>query len=456
MPHVLPLAVGGAAPRANRFAVASAAMLCASAVAVAPMSSMVTATEIQHRAVQLTATANPVLENPLVIWQNNFANTFTNVKTLFSAVGSQPLPVLNQMIANSKDYLDAIVGAKAAPGQRHGTGILGSLEGLERTATNLPVRLQAAGEFIKQGQFTEALVELNTWALVALENIGQPLLSILTIPGDIMAAVGRVYDSLITRGTASNVTRGLLVPGITAAFAIANVADTIYTAVKEGNLKDAFTAVVNAPGIVAGAFINGYRPYFGRDADGNPIYATEDFQGLLSPRGTIDQFLVRLPQAIAAALKPPADTTAVTTVPSTATLVAVDTVSANEKDSAATKSEDGDDAPESSSGAVAADDDETANEDVTEDVTEDTDTAVTEDDAATEDVATDDDAAGDDDAATDDAADDDSADVSTKPDTAESEKAEKTEKSDKTETADKSEKSDKASSDTSASASAAA
>ncbi len=101
---------------------------------------------------------------------------------------------------------------------------------------------------------------------MALENIGQPLLSILTIPSDIMAAVGRVYDSLITRGTASNVTRGLLVPGITAAFAIANVADTIYTAVKEGNLKDAFTAVVNAPGIVAGAFINGYRPYFGKDA----------------------------------------------------------------------------------------------------------------------------------------------------------------------------------------------
>lgn len=452
MPYVLPLAVGGAAPRANRFAIASAAMLCASAVAVAPMSSMVTATEIQHRAVQLTAAANPVLENPLVVWQNNFANTFTNVKTLFSAVSSQPLPVLNQVIANSKDYLDAIVGAKAAPGQRRGTGILGSLEGLERTATNLPVRLQAAGEFIKQGQFTEALVELNTWALVALENIGQPLLSILTIPSDIMAAVGRVYDSLITRGTASNVTRGLLVPGITAAFAIANVADTIYTAVKQGNLKDAFTAVVNAPGIVAGAFINGYRPYFGKDANGNPIYATEDFQGLLSPRGTIDQFLVRLPQAIAAALKPPADTTAVTTVPSTATLVAVDTVSATEKSSAGVKSED-DDAPESPSGAVAADDDETASEDVTEDtvtedVSEDTDTVVTEDDATTEDVATDDG-----DAAADDAADDSAADASTKPDTAESDK---TEKSDKSEKADKTEKADKASSDSSSSASAAA
>ncbi len=127
------------------------------------MSPMATVTEIHHRAVQLTAAANPVLENPLVVWQNNFANTFSQVKTLFSAVSSQPLPVLNQVIANGAEYLDAIVGAKAAPGQRRGTGIVGSLEGLQKTATNLPVRLQAAADFIKQGQFTEAQVELNTW-----------------------------------------------------------------------------------------------------------------------------------------------------------------------------------------------------------------------------------------------------------------------------------------------------
>ncbi len=172
-----------------------------------------------------------------------------------------------------------------------------------------------------------------------------------------MAAVGRVYDSLITRGAASNVTRGLLVPGITAAFAIANVADTIYTAVKTGNAKDAFTALINAPGIVAGAFFNGYRPYFGRDENGDPIYAGEDFQGLFSPLGTIDQFFVRLPQAIAAALKPPVEeTSTVATVPSTANLVTLATSTETTAADSATGTDEADDVTEADDATDESDD----------------------------------------------------------------------------------------------------
>ena len=153
-----------AASRANKVRVASAAMLCAGAMAVSPVSpvSPLSSIEIQQRAVQLTAAANPVLENPLLVWENIFTNTSAQVGTLISDIAARPFPILSQVVENQQAFLKVIVGAKAAEGQRRGTGIVGSVEGLEKTINNLPVRLQAAAEFLAAGQFTEAFVEINT------------------------------------------------------------------------------------------------------------------------------------------------------------------------------------------------------------------------------------------------------------------------------------------------------
>jgi hypothetical protein len=324
-------AAGPAKPasRVNKLMVTGAAVMCAGAMAISPVSpiSPMSDLDIQQRAVALAAAANPVLENPLVVWENIFTNTLTQGGALVDKVVADPFPILNQLGDNASAYLDVIIGAKAVPGnpRARGTGIVGSVEGIERTITKLQTRIAAASAFLAAGQFTEAFVELNTWFLVALEDIGQPLLPILGIPGDMVTNLVKVYDSLVTRGNASNVTRGLLVPWITAAFAVTNVADTVATALKTGNAEEAVTALINTPGVVLGAFLNGYKPFFGYDpVTGEPIYSPEAFQGVFSPLGTIDQFFVKLPQAIAAALAPPVVAVSSTSFAAKSSLVTLD------------------------------------------------------------------------------------------------------------------------------------
>jgi hypothetical protein len=343
----------------NKYLVSGAAVVVASAIAVNPVAASPSLPDVRQATVQLTAATNPVLENPLLLWQNTFTNSVTGIGAVGASLWNNPFPILNQIGENQLGYLKTAIGAKAAPGQRRGTGFVGAAEGVQRTITNLPVRLQAAAEFIAQGQFSEAFVELNTWALVAMENVVQPLLPLLAIPKAMFDAAGRVYESLVTRGNVWALAKGVMSPPITVVFAMLNVADTIYTSVKEGNLKDAFTALVNAPALMTGAFFNGYRPFFGHDEEGNPIYSPENFPGLFSANGTLDSLFVKLPQTIAAALKKPV-AAAPAVGPTTFTLDVPGATPADVTPASATSGVDAEGTPETDpAGAVAEDGDDT-------------------------------------------------------------------------------------------------
>lgn len=292
-------------PRPNKLLLAGVAMVGAGAMAVTPVAP--TVSDLQQRAFHMTAAANPILDNPVAVWQQNFAGAFSNFEYLAQALTAQPLPILTQIVENLSGYADTIIGKTAAEaGTRRGTGIVGAVEGVERSVTLFQTRLAEAQKYLANGDITAAWAEIESALLIGYENIGMPLLAPLSIPGDILSGAANVFDSLFARGNAVAVTRGLLAPPITLSFAIANIAETVVKAVERGDYEAALTAVVNAPGIAAGAFFNGYRPVLTYDEDGNPLtYATEAFQGVFSPLGTIDQFFVRLPQAIAAALAPP-------------------------------------------------------------------------------------------------------------------------------------------------------
>ncbi|BBY15223.1 hypothetical protein [Mycolicibacterium litorale] len=301
------MALAHTAPRPNKLLLASVAMVGAGAMAVTPVAPSVS--DIQQRAYEMTADANPILANPVAVWEDNFANAFTNFEALAASLTDQPFPILSQIIENLSTYADTIIGAPApadAPPRQRGTGILGAIQGIERTGTLFETRLAAAQEYLASGDITAAWAEIESALLIGYENIGIPLLAPLSIPGDMLQNAADVWDSLFTRGNAVAITRGLLAPPITLSFALANIAETVSKAVENGDYEAALTALVNAPGIATGAFLNGYRPVLTYDEDGNPLtYATEAFQGVFSPLGTIDQFLVRLPRAIAAALAPP-------------------------------------------------------------------------------------------------------------------------------------------------------
>jgi hypothetical protein len=77
-------------------------------------------------------------------------------------------------------------------------------------------------------------------------------------------------------------------------------AQGIVTALGAGDFTTALSDLVNAPAVIEGAMLNGYDASFGTD-----------YPGLLSPDaefsfgpGTLQAFLVDIPQAIAAAITP--------------------------------------------------------------------------------------------------------------------------------------------------------
>ncbi|HEY9265485.1 MAG TPA: hypothetical protein VIQ11_12860 [Mycobacterium sp.] len=314
------------APRVNRYLVAGAAMVCAGAMAVHPAAPSIAALPAVHQqSVQLAAWTNPILEEPLALWGKTFTDSFTQVGAIGAAVAADPFPILNQITENQIGHLKVLIGAKAAPGQRRGTGILGAAESVGRSIDDLPVRLQAAAAFLADGNVTEALVEVNTWALRLLEAVAFPLVPVFAIPGAMIDAAGRVFDALVTRGAIADISKGLMAPPLSVAFALANVVDQVIRSAKAGDLGEVFTAVVNAPAIAVGAFFNGYQPMFGYDEAGEPILSPEFFPGVFSAGGTLDALFVQLPKKIAEALAPPVVTPTVTTPPATtATLVTLD------------------------------------------------------------------------------------------------------------------------------------
>ncbi|MDZ4233332.1 MAG: hypothetical protein U1C73_06150, partial [Dietzia sp.] len=338
MQQALPVAFGAermagqatTAPRVNRYLVAGAAMVCAGAIAVNPVAPTIAALpDVQQQSVQLAAWTNPILEEPLALWGKTFTDSFTQVGAIGAAVTADPFPILNQIVENQIGHLKVLIGAKAASGQRRGTGILGAAESVGRSIDDLPVRLQAAAAFLAQGDVTEALVEVNTWALRLLEAVAFPLVPVFAIPGAMFDAAGRVFDALVTRGAIADISKWLMAPPLSVAFALANVVDQVIRSAKAGDIGEVFTAVINAPAIAVGAFFNGYQPMFGYDEAGEPILSPEFFPGVFSAGGTLDALFVQLPKKIAEALAPPVvtppATTPVTTPPTTtATLVTLE------------------------------------------------------------------------------------------------------------------------------------
>ncbi|GJF10036.1 hypothetical protein NGTWS0302_32010 [Mycolicibacterium cyprinidarum] len=332
MQQALPVAFGAepkfslakSRSRPNKFLVSGAALVCAGAMAVNPVAPTSALADIQQREVQLAAWVNPVLEDPLALWGSTFTTAFTQVGEVGAAIAANPFPVLNQIVENQKAYLEVLIGAKAAEGQRRGTGIIGAAESVGKSIDDLPVRMQAAFDFIVKGEISEAFVEINTWSLRLLEAVAWPMLPVFAVPGAMIDAVGRVYESLVGRGAFASISKGLMAPPLSVAFALTNVVDQVIRSMKSGDIEEVFTAVINTPAIAVGAFFNGYRPMFGYDEAGEPILSPEFFPGVFSPGGFIDALFVQLPNSIAEALKPPVEATVATPPTAGSTLVTLD------------------------------------------------------------------------------------------------------------------------------------
>lgn len=303
--------------RRNKLVLGGIAALGASVIAVNPIATSPALIEAQHRAVQLVADATA---SPLDVYGELVNNTITNISTLGGQLAANPFPVLSTIAANQQGYAEQIGTAiEAIPSTLQNWYENGGREGSAGK-----VYVAAIQSALQSGDFFTAYDNFNKFFLFAMQNSVLPVFNVLfTIPPQMAQNFANAVTAVSSAGTlVYGLFQSAFAPLSGAAFESSRVSDAISSALSSGDLEGAITGLVNAPGIIANAFLNGF--------DYNEGDTTEAWSGLFSPKGTrasggpISQLLVTIPQKIAAAI---ANSTTVSTTGATVVADALSPVS---------------------------------------------------------------------------------------------------------------------------------
>jgi uncharacterized membrane protein YgcG len=328
---------GPAVTRKDKLALATVAVLGASAIAVTPVvtntPSPITVPSIQSHAYDLTAVMNATA-SPLEIYGTFFDTTFDNLGLLGKAIASDPAPLLRQVLENQKGYLETIAGAFGS--------IPASLQEWW-DGTNGKARLDQARAALEAGDLGEAYRWFNHSMLYAFNAAFGPLIA----PGVFLSGTPRNSNEYFagipeqiaqnfTNLVAATFTRAVVVTSVFqgvfgtisgAAFELSRVVGTTVEAITKGDLQGALNAVINTPAILLNAVLNGFD-YADPDPDsGSGGYA--EWPALLTfaapgetgaVAGLFQSLFVNLPKALAEAIspktpEPSAITTAVSEIP---------------------------------------------------------------------------------------------------------------------------------------------
>ncbi|QRY54636.1 hypothetical protein JVX95_01575 [Mycolicibacterium septicum] len=253
--------------RKDRFLLAGVAMVSASAIAVTPVAQNSTVIQkAQSFAYDLTAATMDATASPVDVYGTLFSNTFSNLELLGSAIAANPAPLLNQVLENQLGYAGKFGAAfEAIP-----TNLQNWYNG-----PNGQARLAQAQAALEAGDIGEAYRWFNHSMLYAFQGAFGSLIA----PGFILSGIprgGTEYLAGIPEQIAQNVTN-LIAATFTSSvvvsavfqgafatvsgpvFELARVAEAISTTVAAGDIQGAFNAVVNTPGILVNAALNGFK-----------------------------------------------------------------------------------------------------------------------------------------------------------------------------------------------------
>jgi hypothetical protein len=335
------------ARRANKFLIAGATMVTAGALAASPITPSVPAAmslpAVAQRAVELAAVTSTTA-SPLVVYPEILTNTLTNLSNLGEAIAANPLPVLSQIVSNQTGYFNDIFGGIAAFPANWEKFSQGTGSGTSGGATYLK-NFQAA---LAAGDTTAAATAASSYLLFGLLATLQPIYSHLltttprgggaTVPGipQIIAqnfanAVGVIFSSTtIVNGIFTAVYGGSL----GTVFAVGETFGDVAKAAQSGDIAGAINGLVNLPGITVDAFVNGWQHPSAQVAW--PALLTYQNTGTYATTsiGLLGQLLVKIPTAIANAIKPATTTTASATPAATASSATAESTEVTEASSA--------------------------------------------------------------------------------------------------------------------------
>jgi len=326
-------ATGTAAPqpaRRNKLVMGGVVALGAAVIAVNPIAPNTAALDqLQHRAVDLVAS---VTDSPVAVYSQFVTDTVTNLGQLGTTIAANPLPLLSQVAANQAGYAAKLIGGvQAVPASldrwynnRVGESIGGKLY------------WEATQAALAAGDLNVAYENFNKFVLFGLQNAVTPITNAFLsytprggtyqvgIPEQMALNFAKAVAVVFSSTTLLNgVFQAAFAPLSGTAWAASRVAEGLSESLASGDIEGAVNSIVNAPAVLADAFINGF--------DYNET--TAPWAGLLSnctgktgrcAAGAIEQFLVTIPKRIATAIANPvpATTTATTAAPVTSGVAA--------------------------------------------------------------------------------------------------------------------------------------
>ncbi|MDH6243716.1 hypothetical protein [Mycobacterium sp. OTB74] len=286
----------------NKFLIGSIAVLGASVVMANPVASSPVLADIQHRAVQLVS---EVTDSPATVYQDLFTQTFANVNALAAAYQANPLPVLSQIIANQIGYtnqLSTAVNSTASTFQSWwDNGTPGSKEPGAATPGKTLLANSLAG--FQSGDSSAAYESLNEFMLYGMQKSVLPVLKVLlSIPPQQAQNFANAVAAISSTSTlVSGAFQAIYAPVSGTLFEASRASVAISTAIQSGDIQGALTAIVNTPGVLLNAALNGF------DYNNDPT-TQSSWAGLLSVKssttstGTLQQFLLTIPTKIATAI----------------------------------------------------------------------------------------------------------------------------------------------------------
>ncbi|MFV8244665.1 hypothetical protein [Mycolicibacterium peregrinum] len=254
--------------------------------------------------VQLTAST---FVDPIARWSEVLTTTQTNLQRIVDAASAKPFPVLTQVIENQTRYANTVGTALSSSAQGLFTFVTGNGAG------DLPTLLTKAQESLAHGNVKDAAQQIS-FALTAMGTALVPMLSMLSIPGQITQNIANVAKLIAAQGLDTGIIGkpafGLLSLAQNMIAVTATIAQSFVDAATAGDPIAAVSTIVNAPAEFTDGMLNGQliirRPPW-PPARGVGILTKSGFT-YWSPA---EALFVKIPQAIAAAITPPAPPTAV-------------------------------------------------------------------------------------------------------------------------------------------------
>ncbi|WP_157561398.1 hypothetical protein [Mycobacterium sp. E802] len=305
--------------RKNKFLLAGVAMVATSAIAVTPVAQNTSVVEqAKTLAYDLTASMDATA-SPLDVYGSLFETTFSNLQHLGGAVAANPAPLLSQIVENQLGYAEKFGAAfEAIP-----TNLQSWWSG-----NNGEARLQMALDALEAGDIGEAYRWFNHSMLYAFQGAFGSLIA----PGFILSGIPRNgteymvgipeqiaqnFTNLVAATFTSSVVVSALFQNTFAAvsgpvFELARVAEAISTSAAAGDFEGVINAVVNTPGILVNAALNGFD-YADVDPDTGTVGYSEwpalltwaepgEQGGARIVPGLLQNLLVNLPKAFAEAI----------------------------------------------------------------------------------------------------------------------------------------------------------